>query len=100
METSCSCGLDCGAAGAELCANGADDDCDGFVDCADPQCTADPACAEPCDGDSICEPGEDCHGCPSDCASVSVGKLTQRHCCGDGVRQRAEGNGAICDGNV
>lgn len=35
------------ALASEDCTNGADDDGDGAVDCADPDCAADPACAPP-----------------------------------------------------
>jgi hypothetical protein len=31
------------------CSDGVDADCDGFVDCADSDCDADPACCIPCD---------------------------------------------------
>jgi len=101
-ESSCSCGLDCGAPVGEAgrCANDEDDDCDGLVDCLDPQCTGDPACAGPtCDGDGNCEPGENCTNCGNDCSSRSGGKPATRYCCGDGIVQSAEGNGSICDGN-
>ena len=36
---------DCPPAPVELCTNGVDDDGDGLVDCADPDCDNDPACA-------------------------------------------------------
>jgi len=101
-ETSCSCGLDCGAPAGEAgnCANDEDDDCDGLVDCLDSQCAGDPACAGPvCDGDGNCEAGENCNNCSADCSGRSGGKPKDRYCCGDGVIQAAEGNGSICDGN-
>ena len=31
----------------EVCNNQVDDDCDGAIDCQDPDCTGDPACAAP-----------------------------------------------------
>ena len=34
--------------GAEICVGGADEDGDGFIDCADPDCAADPACVGAC----------------------------------------------------
>ena len=47
-EDSCSCAADCGAPPASeagLCTDGADNDCDLAVDCADPDCDGiDPAC--------------------------------------------------------
>jgi len=59
-EDSCNCAIDCGAALAEICANGVDDDCDGLIDCADTaDCSADPACAcgatgTPCTSNADC----------------------------------------------
>jgi beta-lactamase superfamily II metal-dependent hydrolase len=37
-------------------------------------------------GNGVCEPGngEDCHSCPSDCNGVTGGKPSGRFCCGDG----------------
>jgi len=100
-ETQCSCPADCGAAPATetSCTNAVSDDCDGLVDCADSDCSADPACVSACDGDGVCEPGEDCGNCGGDCASVTSGAPSKRYCCGDGVAQSAEGNGSVCDGN-
>ena len=48
-EDPCSCPGDCGAPPASevgLCGDGADNDCDGFTDCADPDC--DPVCQVDC----------------------------------------------------
>jgi hypothetical protein len=60
-EDACSCSEDCGApAATEIsCSNGLDDDCDTYVDCADSECSADPACTcfsrgEPCDENADC----------------------------------------------
>lgn len=52
-ETSCGCAVDCGAALATEsdCADGLDDDCDGDVDCADPDCCLSVACPAPTDAD-------------------------------------------------
>lgn len=46
-ENPCTCPPDCGAAPSTeaACANGADDDCDGFTDCQDGNCAPEPACA-------------------------------------------------------
>ena len=52
-----------------------------------------------CDGDGICESGEDCNSCATDCAGQTGGKPTNRFCCGNDVVETAEGNGDICDGN-
>jgi hypothetical protein len=47
---------------APTCGNGADDDCDGFLDCADDDCVTTPACA------SGCVAGiEVCNGADDDC---------------------------------
>jgi len=45
-ETLCSCPSDCGSApGSESdCGNGVDEDCDGLIDCADPDCASDASC--------------------------------------------------------
>ena len=75
-----------------------------------------------CDGDGICDPGEDCDNCPSDCITgggavcgngiceagdgedclscaldcngVQRGKLSLRFCCGDG-----DGTGPVSCGD-
>ncbi len=97
----CSCAADCPAippsetAGTD-CADGVDNDCDGLIDCADANCAGDPTCT--C-GNSICDTGEDCTSCPGDCASVLSGKKDKQYCCGNGVLEKAEGDGTICDGN-
>lgn len=45
------CAPTCVPSGPELCTGGVDEDCDGAIDCADPDCATVPACEEP-------EPGE------------------------------------------
>ena len=47
----------------------------------------------------VCESGENCNNCGNDCSGKSGGKPSQRYCCGDGIQQSAEGNGAVCDNN-
>jgi hypothetical protein len=98
-ETCGNCGLDCNS-GAEVCTGGVDEDCDGFVDCADADCSGDPSCqgGGSC-GDGVCDPGEDCNTCSSDCAGQTGGKPAGRFCCGDGTQDGPEGDGSICDGN-
>lgn len=60
------------------CTDECDNDNDGPVDCADPDCAADPACAVCGDGD--CTGDETSGSCPQDC-----------HVCGNGVREGPEG---------
>ncbi len=104
-EDLCACELDCGPPEVSevvdlTCDDGLDNDCDGEADCNDLDCAADPYCQTPgCDQDGVCEAGEDCTTCPSDCDSVTSGKPSGRYCCGDGIAQPAEGDGSICDGN-
>lgn len=50
-------------------------------------------------GNGLCEAGEDCNGCATDCPGVTTGPLSGWHCCGNGVVETAEGDGTICDGN-
>ncbi len=53
---------------SEVCDNGSDDDCDGATDCADSDCSSDPACQGGCSlgqrGDP-CSSGADC--CSANC---------------------------------
>ncbi|RJP36644.1 MAG: hypothetical protein C4547_07045 [Phycisphaerales bacterium] len=72
----------------EICDDGQDNDCDGAVDCADPDCGGDPACA--CDNDNVCEPGEDCNNCPNDCTSGGGGGV-----CGNGVCEPSAGEDCL-----
>ena len=44
-------------------------------------------------GNGICDPGEDCTTCSSDCIGVTGGKPSNRYCCGDGVCEGAENTG-------
>jgi len=99
-ETCGTCATDC-ATGAEVCSGGGDEDCDGLADCADPDCAADPGCQQPAAfcGDGTCDPGEDCRTCLGDCPGKLEVKVNQLYCCGDGVVQKPEGDGSICDGN-
>jgi hypothetical protein len=69
-EDACSCPADCGtppSSEAGLCTNGNDDDCDGPVDCADGDCTGDPACDCALTGEA-CTTGADC--CSGNCHPV------------------------------
>ena len=78
-----------GCTGGTLACNGT---CSGYNKVG---CTGCPVC----DGDGICEPGENCNGCPSDCA----GGTTSGAVCGNGVCEAGNGEdcvscGADCNG--
>ena len=46
----------------EICGNGIDNDCDTFIDCADPDCATDPTCAggNPCTSQMDCDDQDPC----------------------------------------
>jgi hypothetical protein len=101
-EDSCNCPADCGPPPTNEtdCADSFDNDCDGLIDCEDAlDCDSDPICADPCNDDGICDPGEDCENCPDECAGQQTGKPSGRFCCGNGILEEAEGDGSVCDGN-
>jgi O-glycosyl hydrolase len=50
-------------------------------------------------GNRICDPGEDCSSCSDDCAGMTKGKPALRFCCGNGIPEVPEGDGAICQEN-
>lgn len=81
-----------GTSEAAACANGLDDDCDGFVDCNDIDCLG--ACSVPLPtcGNSVCNAGE-CLSCPSDCVVAD--------CCGieAGCQPLAGENSLTCPGD-
>ncbi|NNE18154.1 MAG: hypothetical protein HKN10_06730 [Myxococcales bacterium] len=79
------------------CDDGVDNDCDELVDCDDADCSTAPVCL--CDGDGVCDAGEDCENCASDCDGVTSGRKSNRYCCGNGVPESPEGDGTVCDGN-
>ncbi|MFA6098649.1 MAG: DUF4215 domain-containing protein [Patescibacteria group bacterium] len=70
----------CIITGAEDCNYGYDNDCDGFVDCADSDCNDDPICQPIVCGNGITETGEQCDdgnttnidGCSSTCQTENV----------------------------
>jgi len=89
-EDCSNCALDCGG-GLEVCGNGADDDCDLLVDCADPDCIG---------GTEVCGNGQDddCNGqidCDDSvcsalpaclCAPVGDSCTVNSDCCGNKCR--------------
>jgi hypothetical protein len=86
--------------GCTLCGDGIDL---GGASCADVNCASGfPTCTggctidygtcsgcPVCDGDGVCEAGEDCNGCPSDCASG------QGAACGNGVCEASNGEDCL-----
>ena len=89
---------------AEECRPGAPPSCDDGRDCTLDRCREpDGACewipTPLCCGDGICDAYEDCVSCESDCDGRATGRPRLRFCCGDGITQPAEGDGAVCDGN-
>jgi acyl-CoA thioesterase-1 len=101
VEDACKCPLDCGPAPASesSCSNLLDDDCDGLADCEDSECAADDDCQSACNSNGMCEPGEDCHSCSTDCDGHSRGRPSGRYCCGNGMQEGPEGDGR-CDGQI
>jgi hypothetical protein len=102
-DEDCVCPADCGEplareVAGKSCGDEADNDCDGLTDCEDADCANDAVCWS-CDRDGRCELGEDCKNCPSDCTGQSSTRRLRRFCCGNGVHELGEGDGAICDGN-
>ena len=62
----------------EACTNGVDDDCNGLVDCKDPSCAQDAACAGACnDGDT-----RPCYDGPAGTAGVGVCAKGMQTCTG------------------
>ncbi|MBN1494739.1 hypothetical protein JW911_03325 [Candidatus Peregrinibacteria bacterium] len=92
------------------CSDGADNDGDGLTDCADPDCTADPACTLP--GVEICTNGLDDDGdglidcADPNCASQSCGNgclcsggsRTETNCT-DGLDNDGDGQTDCADSN-
>jgi hypothetical protein len=43
-----------------------------------------------CNGNGICDPGEDCESCPGDCPGRTTGSPSKRFCCGNGILEYME----------
>src|SRR5262249_27344865 len=66
------------------CADGADNDLDGLVDCADPDCVGDPNCPTPVCGDFIVEFPEQCDPpdgvtCDANCQLIAPIEICQNN---------------------
>lgn len=109
------------SAAVEVCSDGYDNNCNGFIDCLDISCASDVYCGGTC-GDGVCDStqGEDTCSCSLDCGSVCgdgcIGQgescddqntnaddqcdNCQLTFCGDNVRQNPNGQGESeeCDG--
>jgi hypothetical protein len=99
-ENACNCLEDCNPrpTSESNCSNLVDEDCDGLTDCNDSDCTGSADCQNPCNGDDLCDPGEDCNTCPDDCNGNRKGRPSSRYCCGNGFKEDPENN-LLCDGN-
>ncbi len=90
----CDCPTDCSTPDdreipGSTCTDGVDNDCDGLWDCDDADCSGDAAClGSLCNNDGVCDPGEDCGNCATDCHPVPGAS------CGNGVCEA--GNGEDC----
>ncbi len=88
MENNCNCAdcIDVDEGDTEVsCADIFDNDCDGLLNCSDPDCFASPDCC----GDGICRPGENQCSCLADCgATVEDPEAT----CDDGLDNDCDGD--------
>ncbi|MBN2203175.1 MAG: hypothetical protein JW700_03245 [Candidatus Aenigmarchaeota archaeon] len=88
----------------EICDNDIDDDCDGLVDCDDPDCDGDPACPVQVCGNGIVETGEDCdpgEDVSGDCCDATCHYETSSYTCRDSVGvcdmpEQCTGSSALC----
>jgi hypothetical protein len=72
------------------CRDGRDNDCDGRLDCNDADCATDTACAASgCNGNGVCESGEDCGTCAGDCPAGSGAA------CGNGLCETRNGEDCL-----
>jgi hypothetical protein len=81
----------------EVCNDGLDNDCDGFVDCADSDCSANPSCGPVCMPE-VCNDGldNDCDGfvdcVDTDCsADPACGPVCMPEVCNDGIDNDCDG---------
>jgi len=95
-EGPCNCPDDCGLPEAEnhpiVCEDGLDNDCDGAIDCADPECAGTPTCPPGCNSNGLCEPplGENPCTCPPDCGQAILEHPSQGNC-QDGIDNNCNG---------
>lgn len=89
----------CVPAGSEICDSGADEDCDGLIDCDDPECAGIAGCPVPPEPESACNDGIDNDGdglVDCDDGDCSAALSCQTENCTNGVDDN--GNGDIdCD---
>jgi hypothetical protein len=76
-------GPSCGSGGgtctptAEICTGGVDEDCDGFVDCADSDCSTSAACVPSC---TLGKKGDPCSSNSQCCSNKCSGKAGKKTC--------------------
>ena len=113
-EDSCNCATDCGAAAADesgACFDGVDNDCDGFIDCADLadcQVGLETSCTDGVDND--CDTFTDCAddecdgnaACPAGCSLLQQGESCtgDSQCCSNkcrgGGNKTCKGGETVC----
>lgn len=91
----CLCPADCSTPDAAevpgaTCDDGLDNDCDGWLDCDDPDCASDASCAvTACNGNGVCDAGEDCNTCPDECVTGTGPS------CGNGICEAGDGEDCV-----
>jgi len=88
---------------SEVCTDGIDNNCNGLIDCADPDCTSAQSCVPVC-GNGVVESGEQCDpgaNNPADCCAANCQFETSAYTCraSDGacdVAETCSGSSATC----